>query len=109
MISAPLSGDVYVYINGNLVRDLTVPQSDYTEYIIDLSEFDSDTESEIVLVNQANTVYSSGSSYGQSGRMYFAGYENFESFADDEAPFIPFTGILLFFVLVVSIVISILR
>ena len=107
-LQAPLSGTISVYINGDLIRSYVVPQSDsYSVYTVDLSSYNSDQICDIVVVNHANSV--SSGSYNQSGRCYFAGYNNFESLVDDEAPFIPFTGILLFFALVVSIVIFILR
>lgn len=102
-LSAPLSGDILIYIDGQLVRDLTVPQSDYRLYEVDLSEYDSDVESEIVVVNQANTVYASGSSYGQNGRLYFAGYENYV--ISDEVTFSSYLsslGIMILAVIVVS-------
>lgn len=103
-----MSGTISVYINGDLIRSYVVPQSDsYSVYTVDLSSYNSDQICDIVVVNHANSV--SSGSYNQAGRCYFAGYNNFESLADDEAPFLSITGILLFFAYIVGVVIFILR
>lgn len=104
-LSAPASGSVDVYVNGDLIDTVVVPQSDsYSlyEYSIPDSEYDS----EIVLLNKSNPVYVSGSSYQQNGRCYFAGYSVYDVPAPSTLdqilsfikPFIPFV-ILLSFIL----------
>lgn len=76
-LSAPASGSVDVYFNGDLIDTVVVPQSDsYSLY--EYSIPDSDLDSEIVLLNKSNLVYVSGSSYQQNGRCYFAGYSVYD-------------------------------
>lgn len=77
-LSTPASGSVDVYVNGDLIDTVIVPQSDsYSLY--EYSIPDSDYESDIVLLNKANPVNVSGSAYQQNGRCYFAGYSVYDS------------------------------
>lgn len=107
-LQAPASGSVDIYVNGDLIDTVVVPQSDsYSLYEYSIPDFDQ--ESDIVILNKSNSVYVSGSAYQQNGRCYFAGYSVYDvpsPSAVEELwsfikPFLPFVIILSMFLAIV--------